>query len=50
MTDNRDFASGGRGRFAPPVPQTGKVPAPCTVSRFLLRKNLETGDINNGSE
>ncbi|WP_303056369.1 hypothetical protein, partial [Victivallis vadensis] len=26
----------------------GKVPAPGTVSSFLLRKNLETGGINNG--
>ena len=27
---------------------TGKVPAPGTVSSFLLRKNLKTGVINNG--
>ena len=31
------------GALRPPVPQTGKVPAPGTVSSFLLRKNLKTG-------
>ena len=30
---------------SPPGPQTGKVPAPGTVSSFLLRKNLKTGVI-----
>ena len=30
---------------SPPGPQTGKVPAPGTVSSFLLRKNLKTGGI-----
>ena len=30
------------GALRPPVPQTGKVPAPGTVSSFLLRKKLET--------
>ena len=33
------------GASPPPVPQTGKVPAPGTVSSFLLRKNLKTGVI-----
>ena len=33
------------GALRPPGPPTGKVPAPGTVSRFLLRKNLETGGI-----
>ncbi|WP_276744058.1 hypothetical protein, partial [Victivallis vadensis] len=33
------------GALRPPGPQTGKVPAPGTVSSFLLRKNLKTGVI-----
>ena len=35
------------GALRPPVPQTGKVPVPRTVSSFLLRKNLKTGVVNN---
>ena len=36
------------GTLRPPVPQTGKVPVPRTVSSFLLRKKLKTGVVNNG--
>ena len=36
------------GASPPPVPPTGKVPVPGTVSSFLLRKNLKTGGIHNG--
>ena len=32
------------GALRPPVPQTGKVPVPRTVSSFLLRKKLKTLD------